>query len=154
MKLNRLLTVVSFAVMATAFTGCATQSSSSNVYREGDTMRAQSVQMGTVESVREVTIQGKNSGAGGTAGAVIGGIAGSNVGKGRGSAVGTVLGAVAGGVLGKKAEDGVTSRTGLEITVQLDSGGMRAIVQDADVRFRSGDRVRILTSNGKARVTY
>ena len=117
-------------------------------------MQAQTVPMGTVESVRQVTIEGKNSGVGGAAGTVIGGIAGSNIGQGRGSAVGSVFGAVAGGLLGKKAEDGVVTRPGLEITVQLDSGGMRAYVQDADVQFRAGDRVRIVSGNGKARVTY
>lgn len=154
MKNSQFLLVAPVLISALALTGCASQSSSGNVYREGDTLQAQTVQMGTVESVREVTIEGKNSGVGGAAGTVIGGIAGSNIGQGRGSAVGSVLGAVAGGLLGKKAEDGVVTRPGLEITVQLDSGGMRAYVQDADVRFRAGDRVRIVSGNGKSRVTY
>lgn len=154
MKHTRLILTTPILISTLVMAGCASQSSSGNVYREGETMQAQTVQMGTVESVRQVTIEGKNSGVGGAAGTVIGGIAGSNIGQGRGSAVGSVLGAVAGGLLGKKAEDGVVTRPGLEITVQLDSGGMRAYVQDADVQFRAGDRVRIVSGNGKARVTY
>lgn len=154
MKKSYFLKAVPVLFSVLVISGCASQSASSNVYREGDAMRGQTVQMGTVESVREITIQGKNSGVGGTAGAVIGGIAGSNIGQGRGSAVGSVLGAVTGGVLGKKTEDSVVTRPGLEITIQLDSGPLRAYVQDADVRFRAGDRVRVLTGNGKSRVTY
>lgn len=153
----RALKVTAISLMSATLlvlAGCASQSSSGQVYREGETMRAQTVQMGTVESVRQVSIQGKNSGVGGAAGTVIGGIAGSNVGKGRGAAVGAVIGAVVGGVVGQKTEDGIVTRPGLEITVELDSGGMRAYVQDADEVFKAGDRVRILSSGGTARVSH
>lgn len=135
-------------------TACASQTQSGNVYREGEAMRAQTVQMGVVESVRSITIQGKNSGVGGAAGTVIGGVAGSNIGGGSGRVIGSVLGAVAGGVAGQKTEGAIVTRPGLEITVRHDDGSLRAYVQDADVRFSSGQRVRIISQNGKARVTY
>lgn len=145
--------LIGSAAAVLALAGCASQPTSGQVYREGEALKAQRIEMGTVETVRQVTIQGTNSGVGGAAGSIIGGIAGSNVGKGRGAAVGTVIGAVAGGVLGKMTEDEVVQRPGLEITVQLDDGSMRAFVQDADVAFSAGQRVRIVSVDGKSRVT-
>lgn len=82
-----------------------------------------------------------------------GGIAGSTVGQGKGSSVAGVLGAVAGGVAGQAIEEKVTRKDALEITVRLDSGELRAIVQEADADIRPGQRVRLLTSGGVTRVT-
>jgi outer membrane lipoprotein SlyB len=84
---------------------------------------------------------------------VVGGIAGSTVGAGRGSAVAAVIGAVAGGVAGQAAEQGVTGKRGVEVTVKLDNGQMVAIMQEADETFRPGDRVRILSDGATSRVT-
>jgi outer membrane lipoprotein SlyB len=42
----------------------------------------------------------------------------------------------------------------LEITVKLDSGTMLAVVQEADVQFAPGDRVRLLESGGTTRVSH
>jgi outer membrane lipoprotein SlyB len=111
------------ALAATAvITGCASTSSSS-VYSGGQARQEQTVRMGVVESVRQVTIEGSKSGVGTIAGGAIGGVAGSNIGGGnRGSAVGTILGAVAGGIAGNAIEQGTTKKQGLEITVKLDNG--------------------------------
>jgi len=112
------------------------------------------VRMGVVDSVRQVQIEGTRSGVGPAAGAVVGGIAGSTVGRGRGAAVGAVLGSVAGGVAGQAAEQAGTQKNGVEITVRLDHGGLVAITQEADgTTFAPGDRVRILSGGGVARVT-
>lgn len=71
-------------------------------------------------------------------------IAGSDIGDGnRGSAVGAILGAIAGGLAGNAIEEGATKKPGLEITVKLDNGGLRAITQDADENFRPGERARV-----------
>jgi outer membrane lipoprotein SlyB len=111
--------------------------------------------MGVVESVRQVTIEAPKSGVGTLAGGAIGGVAGSNIGGGnRGSAVGTILGAVAGGIAGNAIEQGATRKPGLEITVKLDSGELRAITQAADESFRPGERVRLLSGGGVTRVTH
>jgi outer membrane lipoprotein SlyB len=109
--------------------------------------------MGYVESVRDVKLEGTRSGVGPAAGAVVGGIAGSTVGAGRGSAVAAVIGAVAGGVAGQAAEQGVTGKRGVEVTVKLENGQMVAIMQEADETFRPGDRVRILSDGATSRVT-
>jgi outer membrane lipoprotein SlyB len=114
----------------------------------------QEVQMGVVESVREVKLEGTKSGVGTLAGSVIGGVAGSEIGHGKGSVVGSVLGAVAGGVGGAAVEEGTTRQKGVEITVKLDGGRMIAVTQAADEQFKVGERVRILSGGGVTRVTH
>jgi outer membrane lipoprotein SlyB len=148
----RYLISAGFVVML-LLAGCAGGLGSSD-YERGQTRGAQEVQMGVVESVREVKIEGTKSGIGSTAGAVVGGVAGSELGGGKGSIVGSVLGAVAGGVTGAAAEEGVTRQKGIEITVKLDSGRMIAVTQAPDEEFKVGDRVRILSGGGTTRVTH
>jgi outer membrane lipoprotein SlyB len=110
--------------------------------------------MATVESLREVTIDRGQTGVGTGAGAVVGGIAGSSVGQGKGSAIGAVAGVVAGGILGQAIENQSSKVPGVEITVKLDNGELRAIVQEVDgQQFRPGDRVRLLSEGGVTRVT-
>lgn len=145
---------VASVVAVCALSACATQSSSGSVYREGEARRAQMIEQGVVESVRQVTIQGNTNNVGTAAGAVVGGVAGSNIGGGSGRAVGAILGAVAGGVAGQAVERNVSTRKGLEITVRMDNGSMRAYVQDADDTFRPGDRVRVVSTGGTSRVTH
>jgi len=154
MKISTRLAIASALAATAAITGCASTSSGS-VYSGGQARQEQTVRMGVVESVRQVSIEGSKSGVGTIAGGVVGGVAGSNIGGGnRGSAVGTILGAVAGGVAGNVIEQGVTKKQGLEITVKLDNGELRAITQEADESFRPGERVRLLSGGGVTRVTH
>ncbi len=141
------------AALAAALAACATNESGS-VYSRHETGREQTVRFATVESVRHVKIAGGDSQVGTIAGGAVGGIAGSTVGHGEGSAIGAVLGAVGGGVAGSAIERAATQKDGLEITVKLDSGELRAIVQEADETFQPGDRVRLLNSGGVTRVTH
>lgn len=138
---------------ALSLAGCAT-SDSGNVFSHSESRREMTVRLGVVESVRNVNLEGSDSGAGTLAGAAIGGLAGSNVGGGKGSSIGAILGAVAGGVAGHAIEGGVTKKQGLEITVKLDNGGMVAIVQENDEAFRAGERVRLLSTGNKTRVSH
>jgi outer membrane lipoprotein SlyB len=149
MKLR--LALAALAVPA-VLAGCAT-SKSGDVYSRDEALREQTVRLATVESVRPVTIQGTRSGIGAAAGGIAGGVAGSGVGQGRGSAVASVLGAVAGGVVGQAAEEGATRKPGVEITVRLQSGELRAIVQEETDKFVPGQKVRLLTSGGVTRVS-
>lgn len=113
-----------------------------------------SVRTGVVESVRAVSIEGTKTPVGAGAGAVIGGIAGSTLGRGHGSTIGAILGAVGGGLAGSAIEEQVTNKDGLEITVRLDDGSLRAYVQEANESFRPGERVRVLSGRGEQRVTH
>jgi outer membrane lipoprotein SlyB len=140
------------AGLAALLSGCMTHESA-NVYSKHEAGREQTVRMATVESVRKVVIEGSQSGLGAGAGGAVGGIAGSGVGHGSGSSAAAVIGAVAGGVAGNMLEHKATSKDALEVTVKLDSGEMRAIVQEADVELKPGQRVRLLSSGGVTRVT-
>jgi outer membrane lipoprotein SlyB len=140
-------------ITALLLSGCASGLGSGDYARE-QARGVQEVQMGVVESVREVRLEGTKSGVGTLAGSVVGGVAGSEIGRGKGSIVGSVLGAVAGGVGGAAVEEGTTRQKGIEITVKLDSGRMIAITQAADEPFKVGDRVRILSGGGTTRVTH
>ncbi len=140
------------AVSALLF-GCATGTGGKDYSRE-QTRSVQEVQMGVVEAVREVNIEGTKTPIGAGAGAVVGGVAGSTVGGGKGSVVGAAVGAVLGGLGGAAAEEAITRNKGVEITVKLDSGRLIAITQTADESFRVGDRVRILSGGGTTRVSH
>jgi outer membrane lipoprotein SlyB len=93
---------------------------------------------------------------GAVAGGVAGGIGGSYMGDGTLGALGAVLGAVGGGLLGQAAEEGVTRRKGVEITIKLDNGSLVAITQEVEENeiFKPGERVRILSGGGVSRVTH
>lgn len=146
------ITIVLALAAAATLAGCAT-SKSGDVYSRDEALREQTVRLATVESVRPVTIQGTRSGIGAASGAVVGGVAGSGVGHGRGSTIAGVLGAVGGGVAGQAIEEGTTRKNGVEITVRLDNGELRAIVQEETDKFVPGQRVRLLTSGGVTRVS-
>jgi outer membrane lipoprotein SlyB len=152
MKTTILATMIA-AALAGAMTGCATRESAS-VYGKHEAGREQSVRYGTVDSVRQVKISGSQSPVGPIAGGAVGGIAGSTIGHGNTGAVGAVLGAVGGGVAGSAIEEAATRKDALEITVKLDNGDLRAIVQEADEAFKPGERVRLLNSGGVTRVTH
>ena len=137
------------AVMA----GCANQSASSSVYTYGQAQREQIVRLGTVESVRPITIQSdKSSGVGGLAGGALGGVAGSSVGGGTGQILASIGGAIIGGLLGNAAENHMATKSGLEVTVRLDNGETRVVAQEADVDLAAGQRVRLLSGSGPTRV--
>lgn len=145
---------LALAIVATlALSGCASGLGSAD-YGRSQARTVQEVQTGVVVGVRNVKIEGTKTPVGTVAGAAVGGIAGSQIGGGNGQIAGAVLGAVLGGIGGSAIEEKVTSQTGVEVTVKLDSGRTIAITQGADEQFRIGDRVRVLSGGGTTRVTY
>ena len=150
MKVTRLIAVGLLSVFIAA---CAS-SNSGSVYSRDDARKVQTVRTGIVESVRSVKLEGTKSPVGTIAGGAVGGIAGSSIGGGRGSAIAAVIGAVAGGLAGSAAEEGLTRKDGLEITVKLENGTLVAIVQEADDKFVPGEKVRLVESGGTTRVSH
>jgi outer membrane lipoprotein SlyB len=149
----RLLVVASLAAPVFLLAGCANKSASSSVYSYGQAQREQIVRLGTVVSVRAVTIQeDQNSGVGTVGGAALGGVAASSIGGGRGSILASIGGAILGGLVGNAVENRMGKTQGLEITVQLDNGETRVVAQEADVSLSAGQRVRMLSGNGPTRV--
>jgi outer membrane lipoprotein SlyB len=151
--MNKPFAVALIAASTLLLAGCPAGQGGKD-YSRSQARTVQEVQMGIVESVREVNVEGTKTPIGAGAGAVVGGVAGSTVGGGRGSVVGATVGAVLGGLGGAATEEAVTRQKGVEITVKLDSGRMIAITQAADEEFRVGDRVRVLSGGGVTRVSH
>ena len=146
-------------VGSVALTGCAYNSSSSDVYTASQAQREETVCMATVESVRGVKISSNNgqpTGLGTIGGGALGGVAAASaIGGGNGSIIAGIIGGLAGAVAGNAVENSVAMKNGLEITVRLDNGDMRAITQTATGEvFQAGERVRLLSSGGVTRVTH
>lgn len=138
--------------LAAVFAGCST--TSPDVIQRGDAQRLSQVQDATVLSVRAVTVDGSQSGAGGVTGAVVGGVAGSQVGGNKVGAVVGVLGAVAGAVIGNSVERMATSEDAVEVLIQMRNGERRAIVQaKGNETLAAGDPVILVTTGGKTRVS-
>ena len=143
-RLGRLV-VGAVIVSSLALSGCAYNSSSADVYTSSQAQREETVRMGIVDSVRAVKISSNNGQPSG-----IGAIGG-----GRGSILTGIVGGLAGAVAGNTIENSTAMRDGVEITVRLDNGDMRAITQSATGEiFRAGERVRLLSSGGVTRVTH
>ena len=145
-------------VSSVAMSGCAYNSSSPDVYTASQAQREETVRMATVESVRGVKISSNNgqpSGLGAIGGGALGAVAGSTIGGGTGSILTGIVGGLVGAVAGNAVENTAAVKNGLEITVRLDNGDMRAITQTATGEvFQAGERVRLLSSGGVTRVTH
>jgi outer membrane lipoprotein SlyB len=138
-------------VLGVLVAGCASHTDS-NTFNRSEVGRQQTVEAGTVTAVRAVTIQQQGGNIATGTGAVLGGLAGSTIGGGRGQTAATVGGAVAGGAAGQAVAS--STRPGVEITVQLDSGRTIAVVQEGDPNaFRAGDRVNVASDGVTTRVT-
>jgi outer membrane lipoprotein SlyB len=144
-------------VVSLALSGCATFDGSANVYDASQTQREATVRFGTVESVRGVTIDASNGQPGifgALGGGALGAVAGSAIGGGRGSLLTGIIGGLAGAVAGNEVQHHFEQKHGVEITVRLDDGSLRAITQNANgPMFYAGERVRLLSDGGITRVT-
>ncbi|MDL2338280.1 MAG: hypothetical protein QFE16_10600 [Pseudomonadota bacterium] len=143
-------TIALLAIIGT-LAGCST--TSPDVIQRGDAQRLSQVQDATVLSVRPVTVDGSQSGAGAATGAIVGGVAGSTVGGNKTGAVVGVLGAVAGAVVGNTVERFSTKEEAVEVLIQMRNGDRRAIVQaKGNETLLAGDPVILVTTGGKTRV--
>ena len=149
----RLLNIGLSLLAAVTITGCASGLGGGD-YERTEARRVMSVRMGVVERVRPVKLECTSSPIGTVAGAAVGGIAGSTVGGGKGANIAAVVGAVVGGLAGAAAEEGMTRKQGIEVTLKMDNGELLAIVQeDGGENFVPGERVRLLQDGRNTRVT-
>jgi outer membrane lipoprotein SlyB len=142
--------------LAAIFCSCAQDSMSGDTYSPYEARQAQNVSTGRIIALRGVKIEGGNQ-MGTIVGGLAGGILGSQLGGGRtANTAGALGGALVGSAVGSRAQQGMGSRNGVEITVRLDQGGTTAIVQEVskNERFNVGDRVRILSNGGRTRVAF
>lgn len=144
------IALVSLVVLVS---GCASPGLGGANYSRAQTRGEQSVRVGVIESVRDVTIDARDTGTGSLAGAALGGVAGSTLGQGnKASTAGAIAGAIVGSIVGAAVEKSNNDKKGVEVTIKLDEGRLIAVTQEKDEDFRTGDRVRILSGNGVTRV--
>ena len=151
--MQRFLKLATSTAVVLALAACA--SSSPDVIQRGDTQRMAQVQDGVVLSVRNVVVDGSQSGIGAGVGGVVGAIGGyAGSGVSREAQVLGVLAGVAGAAAGNAIERFSTKENAVEILVQLKGGERRAIVQaKGNELLAAGDSVIMVTTGGKVRVT-
>lgn len=140
------------ASLAVPVAACSTHSA--DAYSRDEMGRAISVTNGMVVAVREVKVEGTESGVGAASGAAIGGVGGYQLGGDKSvNIIGAIGGAVIGGLIGLAAERGLTSDTAEEVVVRQDDGTTRAYIQKMDDpnALKAGDRVLIMRGD-KTRV--
>ena len=131
--------LVSIAVTAVFLAACSTGPRDSSTFSRSNAGQVQSVEMGTIQALRSVTIENESRGRATAVGATAGAVA-----------AGTV-GAAAGGVAGRAISGGDTAA--VEFTVRLESGKSIVVVQPGSVNdFRVGDRVRVTSDGSQTRV--
>jgi outer membrane lipoprotein SlyB len=152
----KLLTILILATFLIACAGPNPYGASNQGYSTSEANQTLQVENGIITDLQAVTIDSEGNIIGKLAGGLIGGIAGSSVGGGRGSSAAAVAVAVVGGIVGSKIDALYNKENGVQITVQLDNGQVKSIVQaaNANTLFKRGDSVKLIRgANGKTRVT-
>ena len=151
--MRQLLSVGVSVLLALTLGACAT--SSPDVVQRGDAQRLSLVEDGVVLSVRNVVVDGSQSGIGAAVGGVTGAVAGAS--RGGSNAESNVIGllvGVAGAAAGNAIERLATREDAVEVLVQLKGGERRALVQSkGEQTLVAGDAVILVTTGGKVRIT-
>lgn len=143
-------TIAAIAVAASALlTGCASTSNDPYTYNNGAYNNSASTSMGygTIESIQMTRGPGQPSGAGAVVGGLVGAVVGNQVGSGSGRTAATVAGAIGGAAIGNSVENNRAANNGrdmYQISIRLDNGDYRTIVQDSVYDLRVGNRVRVV----------
>lgn len=151
--MRQLLSASVSVLLALTLGACAT--SSPDVIQRGDAQRMSLVEDGVVLSVRNVVVDGSQSGIGAAVGGVTGAVAGAT--RGGSNAESNVIGllvGVAGAAAGNVIERLATREDAVEVLVQLKGGERRALVQaKGEQTLVPGDAVILVTTGGKVRTT-
>jgi outer membrane lipoprotein SlyB len=145
MKSTRTLAAMIIATSALV-AGCSSTSTPSS-YGTYDTYGSTtaSSMYGTIDSITVTRQSGTSGATGAVVGGVIGGLVGNQVGSGSGRTAATAAGALAGAVVGSNMEQNrAGDRDMYQISVRLDNGDYRTIVQDSVYDLRVGNRVRVV----------
>ncbi len=124
-------------------------------YGEADVGQAATVEFGTVISMKQVDITGRNTGAGALIGGATGLGAGSYIGSGSGRAWGQGGGMLAGMLVGALVEQALSDHKGVEYIITFTDGKTRSIVQhlvEGDAPIGVGQRVMVQTQGQYQRV--
>jgi len=150
--MKKLLATGLSVLMVLTLGACA--SSSPDVIQRGDAQRLSVVEDGVVLTVRNVVVDGSQTGIGAAVGGVTGAVAGAS--RGGSNAESNVIGllvGVAGAAAGNAIERMATREDATELLVQLKGGERRAVVQAKGSELLvPGDKVILITTSGKVRV--
>ena len=136
--------IIALFAAVTLLASCAHPGQSRYSYQ--DVGKKATVSFGTVITLREVEITGKNTGAGSLIGAGAGAGAGSYIGNGSGNIWAVAGAALAGAIVGGIAEQAMSDRNGIEYVITLENGETVTIVQNInpdDKPINEGDRVMV-----------
>ena len=148
------LTLLFAGLCVLLLSGCASRSNQTIPATSAG--KIQTLDVGTVVAVNEVTIDGTRSNVGRIAGATVGAGVGQSAGSGNGRILTGALGGAAGMVVGGMIEKELTKKHAQEVTISMDDGGTIVVVQRiTQPPFMEGDRVRITsTPTGEAIVSH
>lgn len=140
-------TLVAMVIAGTAvLAGCSSTSPSytSPTYSSYDTSAYTTY--GVIDSITVTRATADSRGIGGAVvGGVVGGLLGSQVGSGSGRTAATAAGAIAGAAAGSAIErNRAGERDMYQISVRMDNGDYRTVLQDSIADLRVGNRVRVV----------
>lgn len=141
---------LALALCAVLVAGCGTPNA--DRYGTGEVGRTIEVTRATVIASRLVEVQGENSPIGPAAGGALGG---AGMGWGLQSGWAAIIGAVLGAGVGYLSQQAVTSREGIEYTLQMVDGRTVMMVQNRsgeEVPIANGTPVLVQRGSGYARV--
>ncbi|MGK5080339.1 glycine zipper 2TM domain-containing protein [Janthinobacterium sp. HLX7-2] len=141
MKTNATMAALMLAATA-VLSGCANTGPSQSQYYPAN--QPESATYGTIDTIQIVQGGGQTSGTGAVVGGIAGALLGNTIGSGGGRTAATVAGAVAGGVVGNQVEGRRQQGQAYQISVRLDNGEYRTVVQDNVNDLRPGNRVRVV----------
>lgn len=132
---------------------CINTSLQPDVVSRSDVQKQQYVVLGTIIDLTYVTIEGDRE-VGAAAGALIGGAAGKNVTDSETeSDIAAIIGGLVGSAVGSEVGSNLTSKDGVELLIETNSGKLISIIQEvSNLNFRVDQKVRIIKRNGKSRV--
>ncbi len=146
--------IISSLLIILLVSGCA-KNQGQNQYNYNEVGQSTEVEFAQVVQVKQVDIQGRNTGTGAAAGMAAGSAAGYQVGNGNGQVGGLIAGMVIGGIAGHIAEQELANQKGYEYVVVTEHKKTKSIVQNQnpeDVVFKKGDRVMVQTTGAYQRV--
>jgi outer membrane lipoprotein SlyB len=135
-------------------TGCAS-TQNQNTYYQGEAGKVRQTVFATIVDIRPIEIKGENTGAGALTGGLAGGVAGAQFGSGDGQVAALIAGALIGAFAGAAAEQAISDKEGLDITVTTEKGETLTVAQyfsPEDQRLEIGERVLVQTDGSYMRV--
>ena len=138
--------------LAGGLVGCA-PAYTNTAYTSSDIGRTASISYGVIVSMRDVRVQGPQSGVGTLGGAAAGAAAGSFIGRNdfRANVIGAIGGAILGGLVGGAVENSASSGYAVEVIIREDNGQTISVVQTNEDQFRPGERV-VMTRGARTRI--